>query len=104
MAIWHREVSYLELLIPKLYFEAKTPVFTPFMYRSTDQPIFYFFNVVEVSECFWTVPGQSGAELPITEKFHINEVFYSYRKKSIPLVRGVKNFGSMDKNSICSVL
>ena len=24
-----------------------------------------FFNVVEVSECFWTVPGQSGAELPI---------------------------------------
>ena len=26
----------------------------------------YFFNVVEVSECFWTVPGQSaGAELPI---------------------------------------
>ena len=52
-----------ELLIPKLYFEAKTPVFTAFLYRSTDQPI--FFNVVEVSECFWTVPGQSGAELPI---------------------------------------
>ena len=25
----------------------------------------YFLNVVEVSECFWTVPGQSGAELPI---------------------------------------
>ena len=25
----------------------------------------YFFNVVEVSEFFWTVPGQSGAELPI---------------------------------------
>ena len=25
----------------------------------------YFFNVVEASECFWTVPGQSGAELPI---------------------------------------
>ena len=25
----------------------------------------YFFNVVEVSECFWTVPSQSGAELPI---------------------------------------
>ena len=25
----------------------------------------YFFNVVEVSECFWTVPDQSGAELPI---------------------------------------
>ena len=25
----------------------------------------YFFNVVEVSGCFWTVPGQSGAELPI---------------------------------------
>ena len=24
-----------------------------------------FFNVVEVSECFWTVPGQSGAEPPI---------------------------------------
>ena len=26
VAIWHREVSNLELLIPKLYFEAKTPV------------------------------------------------------------------------------
>ena len=25
----------------------------------------YFFIVVEVSECFWTVPGQSGAKLPI---------------------------------------
>ena len=24
-----------------------------------------FFNVVEVSACFWTVPGQSGAKLPI---------------------------------------
>ena len=60
VAIWHREVSNLELLIPKLYFEAKTPVFTDFLYRST-----YFFNVVEVSECFWTVSGQSGAELPI---------------------------------------
>ena len=32
MAIWHREVSNLELLIPKLYFEAKTPVFTAFLY------------------------------------------------------------------------
>ena len=42
VAIWHREASYLEfkLLIPKLYFEAKTPVFTAFLYRSTDQPIF----------------------------------------------------------------
>ena len=38
---WHREVSNLELLIPKLYFEAKTPVFTAFLYRSTDQPIFF---------------------------------------------------------------
>ena len=26
---------------------------------------YFFFNVVEASECFWTVPGQSGAELPI---------------------------------------
>ena len=40
MAIWHREVSNIELLIPKLYFEAKTTVFTAFLYRSTDQPIF----------------------------------------------------------------
>ena len=38
--MWHREDSYLELLMPKLYFEAKTPLFTPFLYRSTDQPIF----------------------------------------------------------------
>ena len=45
------------------HFEAKTPVFTAFFNRSTDQPI--FFNVVEVSECFWTVPGQSEGELPI---------------------------------------
>ena len=28
-------VSYVELLIPKLYLEAKTPVFTPY----TDQPV-----------------------------------------------------------------
>ena len=34
-------VSHLELLMPKLYFEAKTSVFiTPFLYRSTDQPAF----------------------------------------------------------------
>ena len=33
-------VSHLKLLVPKLYVEAKTPVFTPFLYRSTDQPIF----------------------------------------------------------------
>ena len=33
-------VSYVELLIPKLYFEAKTTVFTPFFCRSTDQPVF----------------------------------------------------------------
>ena len=58
LAIWHRDVSNLELLIPKLYFEAKTPVFTAFLYRSTDQPI--FFNVVEVSECFWTVLANQG--------------------------------------------
>ena len=32
--------SHLILLIPKLYFEAKTPVFTLSLYRSTDQPIF----------------------------------------------------------------
>ena len=30
----------LKLLIPKLYFEAKPPVFTPFLYRSTDQTFF----------------------------------------------------------------
>ena len=52
-------VSYVELLIPKLYFEVKTPVFTPFFYRST------CFSVVEVLASFWTVPGQSGAKLPI---------------------------------------
>ena len=33
-------VSYVELLMPKLYFEAKTAVYTPFFYRSTDQPVF----------------------------------------------------------------
>ena len=27
--------------------------------------LYYSLNVVEVSECFWTVPGQSGAKLPI---------------------------------------
>ena len=32
-------VSYLKLLIPKLYFEAKTPLFTPFLYRSTGQSV-----------------------------------------------------------------
>ena len=61
-------VSHLKLLIPKLCFEAKTPVFTPFLYRSTNLPI--FFNVVEVSACFWTVPGQSRAELPIFIALH----------------------------------
>ena len=49
-------VSYVELLIPKLYFDAKTPIFTPFFYRST------CFSVVEVLACFWAVPGQSKAE------------------------------------------
>ena len=34
-------------------------------HHCTDQPINLFFNVVEVSACFWTVSGQSGAELPI---------------------------------------
>ena len=58
-------VSHLKLSIPKLYFEAKTPVFTHFLYPSTDKNKTVFFNVVEVSACFWTVPGQSGAELPI---------------------------------------
>ena len=56
-------VSHLKLLIPTLYFAAITPVFTLFLYRSTDQPVFFY--VVEVSACFWTVPGQSGAELQI---------------------------------------
>ena len=32
VAIWIAAVAYVELLIPKLYFEAKTPVFTPFLY------------------------------------------------------------------------
>ena len=32
-------------------------LFTPVFYRST------CFSVVEVLACFWTVPGQSGAEL-----------------------------------------
>ena len=56
-------ISLVKLVLPKLYFEAKTTVFTPFFYRSTDQPVFLV-SVVEVSACFWTVPGQSGAELP----------------------------------------
>ena len=63
VAVGTATVSPLKLLIPKLYFEAKTLVFAPFLYRSTDQPV--FFNAVEVSVCFWTVPGQWGAELPI---------------------------------------
>ena len=46
---------------PELHFEAKTTVsFLLPINRST-----CFFSVVEVSACFWTVPGQSGAELPI---------------------------------------
>ena len=54
-------VSYVELLVPKMYFEAKTPVFRPLFYQST------CFSAVEleVLACFWTVPGQSGTELPI---------------------------------------
>ena len=58
VAIYTAAVSYVELLILKLYFEAKTPLFTP----STDQPVF---SVVEVLACFWIVSGQSGVELPI---------------------------------------
>ena len=38
-----QRVSYVELLIPKLNFEAKTTVFTTFFYRSTDQPVFSVF-------------------------------------------------------------
>ena len=56
-------VSQIKLLIAKLlYFEAKTPVFTPFLYRLTDQPVFLCCRGVGM---FWTVPGQSDAELPI---------------------------------------
>ena len=55
-------VSHLILLIPKLWFEATTPVFTPFLYRSTDHHIFLCCRGVGM---FWTVLGQSGAELPI---------------------------------------
>ena len=33
VAIGPRALSYHELLMPKLYFEAKTPVFTPLQYR-----------------------------------------------------------------------
>ena len=40
VAVGTAAVSHLKLLIPKLYFEAKTPVFTPFLYRSTDQHVF----------------------------------------------------------------
>ena len=64
VAIGTAAVSHLKLLIPKLCFEAKTPVFTPFLCVPINRST-YFFNVVEVSECFWTVPGQSGAELPV---------------------------------------
>ena len=62
MAIVTAAVSHLILLIPKLHFEAKTRshAFLVPTNRST-----YFFNVIEVSEFFWTVPGQSGAELAI---------------------------------------
>ena len=34
-------ISHLNLFIPKLYFEAKTPVSTPFLYQSSDQPAFF---------------------------------------------------------------
>ena len=48
-----------------LYFEAKRPYSR--LSSCTDQPInLFFYCVVEVSKCFWTVPGQSGAELPIS--------------------------------------
>ena len=43
VAIETAAVSNLILLIPKLYFEAQTPVFTPFLYRSTDQHMFLMF-------------------------------------------------------------
>ena len=49
-----------ELLMPKLYFEAKNARVHAFFYRST------CFSVVEMLACFWTVPSQSGTELPIS--------------------------------------
>ena len=74
--------------------EKRPYLFTPFflLYRSTDQAICYFFNVVEVWACFWTVPGQLGAELPIficalnnhlTNRNHFLKISFSfsYRKK-----------------------
>ena len=51
MALCRAAVSHLKLLIPKLYFEAKTPVFMPFLYRSTDQPV-----LLVLSRC-WHVSG-----------------------------------------------
>ena len=55
-------VAHLKLLIPKLYIEAKTPIFTPFLHPVN--PSTRSLNVnVEVSACVWDVPGQSGAEL-----------------------------------------
>ena len=63
-------VSHLKLLIPKLCFEAKTPVFRHFFLVPINQSTI-FFKVVEVSACFWTVPGQSGAELTVTIYIYI---------------------------------
>ena len=64
----------------KIVFSGKMAVFMPFFYRLTR-----FCSVVEVSACFWTVSGQSGAELPIFNTYltnhnkenRINVVFYS---------------------------
>ena len=76
----------------KIYFEAKTPVSMPFFYRST------CFSSVEVLACFWTVPGQSGAELPIViyalnthltnrkkKIIKITSSFFSLEEKGAPL-------------------
>ena len=48
MAIGPRAVSYLELLIPKLYFEAKTPVRTHY---STDDTLTFGKYIFE--KCAW---------------------------------------------------
>ena len=63
-------VAHVELLISNLYFQANDRIhafllsinrsFLLSINRST-----CFFSVVEVSACFWAVPGQSGEKLPI---------------------------------------
>ena len=53
----------LRIVGAKIVFQAKRPYSC---LSSIDQQInLFFLCVVEVSACFWTVPGQSGVELPI---------------------------------------